>query len=454
MAAEMLFAVLIPLALVAGLAAGWVAHRQLARSATDVLFHRAQLDVARLEPQVARLAEVEGRLEGLRGELRDAQAARAALQARLEEQRRVIGELEARFKDAFQALAGDALRMNSRAFLELAKSTMNEFRAGASADLEGRRKAIDQVVAPVREALEKFDAAVRAVESHRIEAYSSLREQVAALKDGQRQLHTETASLVKALRSPTSRGRWGEYQLRRVVELAGMVENCDFTEQAHVEGEDGRLRPDVVVHLPGDKSTVIDAKVPLMAYLNAIEAQDEEARRGFLRDHARQVRSHVAQLGSKAYWDTLGSSPDFVVMYVPMESAFSAALQEDPGLIDHAVDCRVIPCGPMTLLTHLKAAAYGWRQERIAESAEEISELGKQLYDRLGTLADHFADVGKHLGKATESFNSAVGSLEHRVLVSARRFKDLGAASGEELREVSALDVLPRAVPTLPGIPE
>jgi DNA recombination protein RmuC len=454
MAAEMLFAVLIPLALVAGLAAGWVAHRQLARSATDVLLHRAQLDVARLEPQVARLAEVEGRLEGLRGELRDAQAARAALQARLEEQRRVLGELEARFKDAFRALAGDALRMNSQAFLDLARSTMSEFQAGASADLEGRRKAIDQVVAPVREALEKFDAAVRAVESHRIEAYSSLREQVAALKDGQRQLHTETASLVKALRSPTSRGRWGEYQLRRVVELAGMVENCDFTEQAHVEGEDGWLRPDVVVHLPGDKSTVIDAKVPLMAYLNAIEAQDEEARRGFLREHARQVRTHVAQLGSKAYWDPLASSPDFVVMYVPMESAFSAALEEDPGLIDYAVDCRVIPCGPMTLLTHLKAAAYGWRQERIAESAEEISELGKQLYDRLGTLADHFADVGRHLGKATESFNSAVGSLEHRVLVSARRFKDLGAASGEELREVSALDVLPRAVPTLPGIPE
>ena len=223
-----------------------------------------------------------------------------------------------------------------------------------------------------------------------------------------------------------------------------MVENCDFTEQAHMQNEDGALRPDVIVHLPGDKCTVIDAKVPLLAYLNAVEAQDEEARRGHLRDHARQLKTHITQLGSKAYCDQLSASPDFVVMFVPMESAFAAALQQDPGLIDYAVERRVIPCGPMTLLTHLKAAAYGWRQERIAANAGQISELGRELYNRLGTLADHFAAVGKHLGKATDSFNSAVGSLEHRVLVSARRFKDLGAATGEELREVDAVGVLPR----------
>jgi len=389
----------------------------------------------------------------LRTEATAVESARARVATELEqtklriaEQQRSLGELEARFREAFQSLAAEALRTNNQAFLDLAKTTMSEFQQGAKVDLEGRQKAIDQVVAPVREALQSFDAAVRGIEKDRLEAYSGLREQVASLRDSQRQLQVETSGLVKALRAPTARGRWGEYQLRRVVELAGMEKNCDFTEQAHVEVEDGRLRPDVIVRLPGTKTTVIDAKVPLLAYLNAVEATDEEARRAYLKDHARQVRTHVTQLGSKAYWDQLPSSPDFVVMYVPMESAFAAALQEDPGLIDHAVECRVIPCGPMTLLTHLKAAAYGWRQERIAANAERISELGKELYNRLGSLAEHLDNAGKHLGKATAAYNSAVGTLESRVLVSARRFRDLGAATGDEIAEVSAVRLLPREV--------
>jgi DNA recombination protein RmuC len=223
-----------------------------------------------------------------------------------------------------------------------------------------------------------------------------------------------------------------------------MVENCDFTEQAHVAAESGNLRPDVIVHLPGNKTTVIDAKVPLLAYLDAIEADDEPRRRQHLRAHANQLRTHVTQLGSRSYWDQLASSPDFVVMYVPIESAFTAALQADPDLIDYAVNCRVIPCGPMTLLTHLKSAAYGWRQERIALNAQQISDLGKQLYERLATFANHLDELGKHLGQATDAYNHAVGSVEHRVLTAARRFKELGATSGDDLPQLEAIGSRPR----------
>jgi DNA recombination protein RmuC len=289
---------------------------------------------------------------------------------------------------------------------------------------------------------------------NRFEAYTALTTQVGVLEKGQKELHSETGKLVKALRAPSPRGRWGEIQLRRVVEMAGMVEHCDFDEQAHVPAEEGRLRPDVVVRLPSTKTTVIDSKVPLTAYLDGLEAEDEAGRRDLLKDHAAQVRKHISQLGSKAYWDQLPSSPDFVIMYVPVESAFAAALEEDPGLIDYAVESSVIPAGPMTLLTHLKAAAYGWRQERIAANAERISELGKELYNRLALLATYFADLGKQLLKATEAYNSAVGSLERRVLAQARRFKDLGAATGADLVEPELIAVMPREIQAPELVPQ
>lgn len=394
----------------------------------------------------SRITTVEDAIASERGEKTELRVKLDEAVSRIEDQRALLDKLETRFKEASHALAAEALKSNNQAFLDLARTAMAEFQQGAKTDLETRQRAIEQSMTPVKEALGRFDVAVQAMEKERLEAYAVLKEQVVALKEGQTQLNTQTAGLVKALRAPTSRGRWGEYQLRRVVELAGMVENCDFIEQAHLPTEESRLRPDVIVHLPGAKTTVVDAKVPLTAYLDALEAEDEAVRKACTREHARQVKTHIMQLGSKAYWDELQSSPDFVVMYVPMESAFAAALQEDPGLIDYAVGCSVIPCGPMTLLTHLKAAAYGWRQERIAANAEQISDLGKQLYERVRVLAEHLADVGKHLGKATEAYNSAVGSFEHRLVIAARQFKELGAATGGELPELESVRLTPRMV--------
>jgi DNA recombination protein RmuC len=284
------------------------------------------------------------------------------------------------------------------------------------------------------------------LEKERVGAYSALTTQVDLLQKGQSQLTSQTANLVKALRTPSARGRWGEIGLKRLMEMAGMVEHCDFTEQAHLPTEEGRLRPDAIVRLPGAKSTVVDAKVPLTAYLEALDAEDEATKKSSLREHARLVRKHITDLGSKAYWDQLPCSPEFVVMYVPLETAFQAAVQEDPAVIDYAVERSVIPAGPLTLLAHLKAAAYGWRQERITANAQRISDLGKDLYNRLGILAGHFCVMGKHLGTTVEAYNSAVGSLERRVLVQARRFRELGAATGEDLEEPEPVDVRPRGL--------
>jgi DNA recombination protein RmuC len=367
------------------------------------------------------------------------------------DQAALLNTAEGKFRDAFEALASEALKSNNKAFLELATNSLDRIHREADKDLNARQQAIGTLLDPVRRTLEKLDTTVHAIEVERVGAYTGLKTQVEALKEGQVQLTTQTGNLVKALRAPSPRGRWGEIQLKRVVEMAGMVEHCDFTEQAHVPTEQGRLRPDALVHLPGDKDIVIDSKVPLAAYLDALEAQDEATKKACLREHARQVRSHIVELGSKAYWEQLSSSPDFVLMYMPLESAFEAAVQEDPSLIEYAVDRSVIPAGPMTLLAHLKGAAYGWRQERIAANAQEISDLGKELYNRLSTLASHVTGMGNHLSKAVEAYNAAIGSLERRVLVQARKFKELGAATGEELPDLEVVDVVPRVAQLAPA---
>ncbi len=435
------------------------------RAVTSAETSRVATDRARFEAIAQRvpvldreLAATRALLDEREAKLSEAQVRIAETLTRLSESEKaalekleLMARAETSMKDAFQALSMDALDKSRAAFLDQAHATFGQFRESALKDFAAKETTFAQLVSPIRESLSKFEAHVREIEQKRGEAYSGLTEQFASFKEGQTLLRGETEKLVTALRAPSVRGRWGEFQLRRVVEMAGMVQHCDFVEQSTIHGEDSRLRPDLVVHLPGGKTVVVDAKVPLSAYLDAKDARDENSRRDLIQLHAKQLRKHVGELSDKSYADQLSSSPDFVVMYVPIESAFADAVQADPSLLDDAVEGNVIPAGPMTLLSLLKGAAYGWRQERIAQSAEQISELGKELYNRISLMADHFGAVGEALGKATMAYNKAVGSMESRVLVQARRFKDLGAAVGDDIPEIETVSHAPRQL-AIPGL--
>ncbi len=389
-------------------------------------------------------------------------AALAQVSATLDAERKHAGEREALLKqgeqqlrESFRALSSDALRENAESFLQLARGTLEEARVASTTDLEGRQRAIGEMLGPIREALDRVDGNLRHVEVARAGAYESLLTQVASLADAHQELSGRTRHLVDALKSPVVRGRWGEMQLRRVCELAQMEEHVDFVEQGSVGGREGTLRPDLQVLLPGGKAVIVDAKAPLQAYLDALEAPDDAARDALMRQHARQVRDHITRLSAKGYWEQFPQAPEFVVMFLPGETFFSAALQYDPGLIEYGVERRVVPASPTTLIALLRAVGYGWQQERVSRSAEEVRALGRELHDRLRSFATHLDSMRGGLEKAVDAYNRSVGSLEQKVMPQARRFRDLGVASATELPVLTPVErTLRAAAATAPATTE
>jgi len=394
-------ALLVIIGVVAGLAIGWLAANARALKRAQADRDQAQSEREQRLTAETRLQEVEKQLEAQKG---------------------LLEEARTQLSDTFKALSSDALQANSQAFVERAKQTLE----------------------PVQEALRRYEDHIRELERARQQAYGGLEEQIKNLLASEQQIQRETSSLVSALRQPQVRGRWGELTLHRVVELAGMSEHCDYVEQESVEAEGGRRRPDMIVNLPAGRQVVIDAKCALDAYLSAVEASDESVRKAGLARHCQQLRDHMNALAQKSYWDQFAAAPEFVVMFVPGESFLAAAVDVDPNLIEDGLEKKVLLASPINLIALLRAIAYGWRQEQVAKSAQEVSDLGRSLYDRLSTFLGHLSNVGKRLKNATEAFNQAVGSLETRVLPSARRFRDLGAATSAEIPELEPVDTQPR----------
>jgi DNA recombination protein RmuC len=440
-----------------GCAIGWMIGGGRARTRGLVLLGAAEGEaraqraaVDELRRQVTTALERERTLDE---QLADAERARAVaetqtteLRVRLDEERELLAEAEVRLGDTFRSLAAEALSANNQGFMALATEKLQGARIENEAALDARTRAIEGLVNPVKESLDRVDSKIQDMERERGQAYGRLMEQVQGLMTSNDRLQTETGNLARALRSPSVRGRWGEIQLRRAVELAGMLEHCDFSQQVTLVGQESerRLRPDLVVRMPGGRHVVVDAKVPLEGYLQAMEATSEDDRRARLREHGCQVRAHMTKLSSKTYWAELPCAPEFVVMFLPGESIFGAALEDSPGLLEEGVGRKVLLATPTTLIALLQTVHYGWRQERLTENAEKISEQGRQLHERVVTLVEHWVRLGHSLGKATEHFNAAAASFEGRVLPAVRRLEEMGAGSKKSLGELPRLDIRPR----------
>ena len=409
---------------------------------------------ARVAAQRAQHAEA---LSAARAEASSLQAALDYERGAAVERQSGADEVRHQLLGEFAELSRQALEQNNTQFLELADARLAHAHQTARGDLDQRTQAIEQLLTPLREQLGRYEQGLRLLELERQRAYTGLSEQVRQLTQSQDRLQSETRNLVTALRSPATRGRWGEMQLRRVVEMAGMVEHCDFEQQVSAEGTDGRLRPDMVVNLPGARHVVVDAKVPLQAFLDANDATDESMRRSHLVAHARQLRAHVDALSKKAYWDQFDDSPEFVVAFVPGDALLAAALEHDASLLEHSVSNRVLVATPTTLIALLRTVAYGWQQEAIAENAREVQLMGRELYKRLATFGEHMARTGRSLSGAVDSYNKAVGSLERNVFPQARRFHELGVVGGadKEMPELDHIDAVARGLhaPELSGRP-
>lgn len=355
-------------------------------------------------------------------------------------------QTNARLQLTLNELAAAALEKNNQRFLQLAEENFRKFQFQASADLKEREKAVEQLVKPIAEALKKTEQQIGDIEKDRQRSFGSITEQLKLLAETQQRLYGETSNLVKALRRPEVRGQWGELTLRRLAELAGMVDHCDFYEQENITTDEGRMRPDMVIRLPDDRELVVDVKTPLDSYLNAMEASDDESRNIALTQHARKVRERINELAKKEYWEKLPKSPDFVILFIPGDQFLSAALDRDANLIEDALRQKVMLATPTSFVALLKAVAFGWRQVALAENAEKIRELGEDLYNRLSTYSEHMQKVGKSLGSAVENYNKAVGSLERNVLPGARKFNELGIHAKKDIPELDPLEVQARRI--------